>query len=433
LRPRVRTSLGLLLAACLAGHGCAKPKGVEGAPVDPVACLSAGSVRDVVFLIGDAGAPKLGPEGDPEIVDPVLGALQADVAAAVAQVGADRVWTIFLGDNVYQKGLVPEGHADRRHGERVLEAQVAAAAPGRAVFTLGNHDWDMDGPRGWQHALEQRRFLERFAPRVESLPPGGCAGPYHLDVGDHLRFVFIDIAGFDHMTANPEEHARECRKTRDGLEAFFDLSAELRQNEGRHVALAMHHPLITAGPHGGNFTWKQHIFPLTDFWDWAWLPLPIIGSLYPLSRRMGVTITDTTNPLYEQAIFQVYRASSPFSPLFFVGGHEHSLQVHRDILGVYYLVSGAGSTKKVNRVENLDTVMMAEALPGYMRLNVHDNGALGLTVLAADDPAIDLFPMSNLIGGSEPPQSEPIFGHCLADGPYREWRRTRDREAGATR
>lgn len=433
MRSRARALLGLLLAACLAGHGCGTPKGVEGAPVPPVACLSAGSVRDVVFLIGDAGAPKLPDEGSTEIVDPVLGALHADVQAAVERLGKDRVWTIFLGDNVYQKGLVPEGHADRRHGERVLEAQIAAAAPGHAVFTLGNHDWDMDGPRGWQHALEQKRFLERYAPRVQSLPPAGCAGPYHLDVGDHLRFVFIDIAGFDHMIAKPEEYGQECKRTRDALEAYYDLSAEFTQNEGRHVGLAMHHPLITAGPHGGNFTWKQHIFPLTDFWDWAWLPLPIIGSLYPLSRQLGVTITDTTNPLYEQAIFQVYRASSPFSPLFFVGGHEHSLQVHRDVLGVYYLVSGAGSTKKVNRVEKLDTVMMAEAVPGYMRLNVGDNGALGLTVLAADQQALDLFPMPGLSGNDEPPRSEPIFRHCLSDGPHREWRRTRDLETGAKR
>ena len=72
-----------------------------------------------------------------------------------------------------------------------------------------------------------REALERFEPRVRSLPPGGCAGPYVLDVGEHLRFVFIDIAGFDHMTQEPEEHASECRKTRDALEAFFDLSASL--------------------------------------------------------------------------------------------------------------------------------------------------------------------------------------------------------------
>ncbi len=426
----MRALLSPLLAACLA-PGCVQLWQLDPGPVAPVHCKSAGEVADVVFLIGDAGAPKLADEGAAQIVDPVLGALDADVEDAVAEVGADHVWTLFLGDNVYQKGLVPEGHSDRLQGERVLETQIAAAAPGRAAFTLGNHDWDMDGPRGWEHAVEQRRFLERFAPRVQSLPLAGCAGPRHLDVGEHMRFVFIDLAGFGQMIDHPEEYSQECRESRSALEAYYDLSAEFTQNEGRHVALTMHHPIITAGPHGGNFTWKQHLFPLTDFWDWAWLPLPIVGSLYPLSRQLGVTGTDVTNPLYEQSIFQIYRASSPFSPLFFVGGHEHSLQVHRDVLGVYYLVSGAGSTKKVNRVERQGTVMMAEALPGYMRLDLHGDGAIGLTVLAADKQARDLFPMGGLTGEGHSPQSEPIFRHCLADGPHQQWRRTRDMEAGA--
>ena len=53
---------------------------------------------------------------------------------------------------------------------------------------------------------------------------------------------------------------------------------EFDHPDGRHVGFAQHHPLITAGPHGGHYTWKQHVFPLMDFWPNAWIPLPIIGS-----------------------------------------------------------------------------------------------------------------------------------------------------------
>ena len=61
-------------------------------------------------------------------------------------------------------------------------------------------------------------------------------------------------------------------------------------------------------------------------------------------------------------------------PRLFVGGHEHSLQLHRNFLGVYYLVSGAGSASKVDRVideMDMDTLMKAAAKPGYMRLDQH--------------------------------------------------------------
>jgi hypothetical protein len=284
---------------------------------------------------------------------------------------------------------------------------MAATAPAQAVFLLGNHDWHAEGPEGWERALAQRRFLERFAPRVRMLPPGGCSGPETLDLGPRLRFVLIDPIGFGHLVDHYDTHVTVCPE-RDVVAAFFDLAAELDAPDGHHVALALHHPMITAGPHGGHFGWKQHLFPLTDFWPWAWMPLPVIGSVYPLSRQLGVTGTDATSESYARYIQSIYRASRPLVPLLYVGGHEHSLQVHRDLAGAYYLVSGAGSVSKVDRVTNdMSTAMMAAARPGYMRLDVDARGGLRLTVLALD-------------GGARPRE---IYAHCLADGPPQPWPR----------
>ena len=390
---------GAGLAACLSPVVVPRHGAIDARP-----CDDSSPVTHSVFLIGDAGAPALPLDGSTELVDPVLRGLSTDVAHAVAALDTDRVVVIFLGDNVYWDGLAPQGHRFRRHGERVLEAQIAASAPVRAVFLLGNHDWHVEGPEGWNRALEQRRFLEPFAPRVRMLPPGGCAGPERLDVGRYLRFVLIDPIGFGHLADHHEEHVAAC-KDRDVVEAFLDLADEFDHPDGRHVALALHHPLITAGSHGGHYGWKQHLFPLTDFWPRAWVPLPIIGSVYPLSRQLGVTRTDATHESYARYIQSIYRASRPLVPLLYVGGHEHNLQLHRDLVGAYYLVSGAGSVSKIDRVssDHLDTTMMATARPGYMRLDVTANGSLDLTVLALD-------------GGAHP---KPVYRHCLADGPPR--------------
>lgn len=401
----------LVCVAALAGCAARVVLPRTGA-LEARSCAGAAAVTHSVFLIGDAGAPSL-PLGDAtELVDPVLRALRADVGEAVASLGTEQVATLFLGDNVYRDGLAPEGHPDRRHGERVLAAQMAASEPARAVFLAGNHDWHIEGPEGWTRALEQRRFLARFAPRVRMLPPGGCAGPETLDVGAYLRLVLIDPIGFGHLADHHEEHVTEC-PDRSLTEAFLDLAAEIDHPEGRHLALALHHPLITAGPHGGHFGWKQHLFPLTDFWSWAWVPMPVLGSVYPLSRQLGVTGTDATSESYARYIQSVYRASRPLVPLIYVGGHEHSLQVHRDLVGAYYLVSGAGSARKVDRVVNdMTTAMMATARGGYMRLDVDAEGRLALTVLAMD-------------GNGE--RATPIYTHCLADGPPRPWRRRAER------
>lgn len=394
------------LAACaLAVLACASPVVTpSGAPVEAQHCPDSAAPSHSIFLIGDAGDPKLPEDGSQRLVDPVLRGLHADVEAASAALGPGRVVVVFLGDNVYWDGLPLEGHPQRRARERKLEAQIAASEPAAAVFVLGNHDWHIEGPEGWERALAQRRFLEKFAPRVAMRPLAGCAGPDHLDVGAHLRLVFIDPIGFGHLASHPEEHRSAC-PDRSLIEAYLDLAAEFDAPEGRHMALLLHHPLITAGPHGGHYTWKQHIFPLTDFWPWAWLPLPIVGSVYPLSRQLGVTGTDVTHDAYQRYIAAIYRAARPQVPALFIGGHEHSLQVHRDVVGAYYLVSGAGSVSMVNRVEDMDTLMMAAARPGYMRLDVGAGGALDLTVLALD----------------RDDHPEPIYGHCLAEGPPEPW------------
>lgn len=400
---RLAAVAGLL--ALVAGCGRA-PVAIYGAPVDPVECPPDSRASHAVFLIGDAGDPKLPPDGSDELVDPVLRGLHARIAEEVASHGEDGVFAIFLGDNVYKYGMAPPGHRDRRRTERVLEAQIAAAAPAQTTFVLGNHDWQMNGPEGWTRALAQREFLRGYAPRVRTRPEAGCTGPETLDVGEQLRFVFADEAAYEHVYKEPEEHARFCPH-RSNIEAYLDLAAEFDDPGRRHVAFVMHHPLVTAGPHGGHFTWKQHIFPLTDFWSWAWLPLPIIGSAYPLARQFGVSQTDLTNEEYDRMIREVFRAARPRVPDLYVAGHEHSLQLHRDELGIYYLVSGAGSTSKIERVEPMPTAMMTAARAGFMRLDVHDTGALRLSVFALDGA-----------GGTE-----KIFRHCLADRPPEPRRR----------
>ena len=72
---------------------------------------------------------------------------------------------------------------------------------------------------------------------------------------------------------------------------------------------------------------------------------------------------------------------------------------HRDVIGTYYLVSGSGS--ETTRVERTGTSMLSEASKGYMRLDLYDDGALGVDVLALRDGE----------------QAEAIFSHCLATGP----------------
>jgi hypothetical protein len=390
---------------CLLALACRAPVQASWRPKMPdPTCADSSQIEASAFLIGDVGAPTLAKEGTDPHADPVLGAMRDEVDAAVARLGADNVVVQFLGDNVYQTGLDPEPGKYRTHGERVLQAQIAAAGEARAIFAAGNHDWGMVGINGFDQIRAQNEFLSQQGPRVKMLPPGGCGGPAVLDLGPHLRFVFVDLIGYGHAEVYADAHARACPDEPDPVKPYRRFARLLDETEGKHVVLATHHPLITAGPHGGHFTWKQHLFPLTDFWPWAWLPLPIIGSAYPLSRQLGVTGTDVANEDYTIYLNAVYTAATPRAPVLVAAGHEHSLQVHRDAVGIFYAVSGAGSTKKVDRVEPMETLLMSEAKPGYMRLDVHRNGSLELDVI-----------------GVERSGPRSLFQACIAHGPASEY------------
>jgi hypothetical protein len=115
-----------------------------------------------------------------------------------------------------------------------------------------------------------------------------------------------------------------------------------------------------------------------------WIPLPIIGSIFPLSRMMGVTDTDMMSANYQLYLDGAKELFSPGHPTLVAAGHEHSLQVHVDPTGVFHAVSGAGSSNKIDYVRRMHSDLMSLAAPGYMRLDSHPDASLRLHVIALD-------------------------------------------------
>jgi hypothetical protein len=202
----------------------------------------------------------------------------------------ERSVAVFLGDNIYPLGLPDTAADDRAEMERRLMEQIDAVleSGGRGIFVPGNHDWIRGREGGWEAILRQERFvIERGAPDVVWLPSGGCPGPVSVDLGERVRVVAIDTQWWLNKHAKPKHPYSSCPA--DAKWEFTDsLRAEVRRAGDRHVVVAAHHPLATGGTHGGNFTVKDHIFPLTVAVKWLYLPLPIIGSAYPIARQSGI-------------------------------------------------------------------------------------------------------------------------------------------------
>ncbi len=363
--------------------------GSATAPAPPVAAHCAGDepLESVLFLIGDSGAPLPASDGeDPVDAEPVLRALAAAAADAVAEIGPERAAAVFLGDNVYPDGTPPEPGPERDRAERRLGTQLEALrrAGLRAWFLPGNHDWG-DGGFDDGRARVRRQGELLAASGIATLRPAeACPGPERVRLGDQIELVLLDTAWWLHGDAAPRAPDASCaaRSEADVTAALVAALHEIAAS-GRHAVVAAHHPLATGGPHGLHFRWTDHLFPLRLLDSRLVLPLPILGSAYPLARILGASPQDFSHPRNRALRRTLEGALAQAPPLVYAAGHEHGLQLLRGNAARWLVVSGAGSSRKITFSRSVEGTLYAEAVPGFARLDVRRGGSVELRFFMA--------------------------------------------------
>jgi hypothetical protein len=362
------------IALAVAASACAsalKPATPVPAPVAPK-----DSIELAIFLIGDAGSKAY--DGEPVLQEL---ALQSDSLRPVRQ------FVVFLGDNVYPRGVPPVGHPNRDDAERRLAAQVLAIRKGSAQGLLipGNHDWDRQGRDGWNSIRRQDSLVRKFGGGdVRLAPSGGCPGPDVVDLGTHVRLIALDSEWWVHNDVKPYGDSSPCPTTTEE-EVADSLEGALRDKGQRLAIVLTHHPMRSGGTHGGAFTIGDHIFPLRNWKPWMWLPLPLIGSLYPFARQMGISNQDVNGSRYSRMRLAFERAFYKQPPLVIASGHDHDLQVIRGgrsgiTWAGYQLVSGAGILGHESVVRNVEGSLFKRETAGFMRLDVTRDGRVRLSV-----------------------------------------------------
>jgi hypothetical protein len=346
--------------------------GVIPRTFDPVAAFE--QVETRLVILGDAGAPAA-----PK--DPVL-----EAARREAERDPEHTVVVFLGDNLYPRGLVPAQDPARGEMERRMDAQLEAAvgSGAHAIFTPGNHDWDAWGPDGWNAIKRQGEYIrEKSDGLAELLPAQGCPGPEVRDIGPRLRLVLLDTQWWLHPYDKPKHPSSPCPADSE-TEVLDALEQAIASAAGRYVVVAAHHPLATGGLHGGYFGWRDHIFPLRARKSWLWIPLPGLGSLYPMARRGGVSDQDVAGKLNRRMREALEGVFSRHPPLVYAAGHDHNLQVLSGQDVKFLLVSGAGYYGHVSRTAWTRNTLFAREASGYMVLEVGLEGPPRLGVTTVD-------------------------------------------------
>jgi len=331
-----------------------------------------------LFLIGDAGRPAAPPDSEP-----VFMALRAAAASAPHPV------IVFLGDNAYPSGMPDSTAPNRAKAERTLlqALGVLRASGARGFFVPGNHDWDSMQPGGWEAILRQERFIAAAGGGPGLLPAGGCPGPAVRDFGTVVRLVALDTQWWLQDGPKPQGPTSSCPAATEGA-VIDSVRAALRTAGKRDVVVVAHHPLVSGGAHGGHFGWQDHVFPLRNINPWLWIPLPLIGSAYPIARVEGISRQDIPSRAYGRmlvALDSAFAGAPPsVPPLVYAAGHEHTLQVIAGTSARYVLVSGAGTFGHIDHVMALDSTRFARSASGFMRVEFLRDGRARLGVIIVD-------------------------------------------------
>jgi hypothetical protein len=203
-----------------------------------------------------------------------------------------------------------------------------------------------------------------------------------VDVGRRLRLVLLDTQWWLHGGPKPGPGSG-CRAADESAVAD-SLRADLTRAEGRAVVVAAHHPLESAGEHGGFFGIEDHLFPLRAVRRWLWVPLPGLGSIYPLARQNGISNQDQTGPVNRRMREMLEAAMHDHPPLVWASGHEHNLEVLEGTRPRWLLVSGAGIYGHEGPAFRRTAMRFGSDDAGFMRIEFLADGRARLGVLAVD-------------------------------------------------
>ncbi len=319
------------------------------------------TIQARIVVIGDAGSFHKDSKGNDRhyVVSAVKKTIPLDAKTTV----------LYVGDNLYYTGLPDNALKTYDIRRQVLDSQmdIALGTKAKVYFIPGNHDWDKMQADGWEAIKREQEYIDTAGHRknVEFYPKGGCPGPVEVPVNDDVVMILMDSQWWLHEYDKPGIESDCSAKTRE--QVVSELDDMLERNSQKLILFAEHHPLKSYGIHGGYFTWKQHIFPFTDAKPNWYIPLPLIGSIYPITRSVFGTPQDLPHPTYQNMIKSLQDVLKQHLNVIYVAGHEHNLQLIKDSSS-YYVISGAGTNK--TRVGHNKNLLFGKQQYGFMVLTI---------------------------------------------------------------
>ncbi|MEM6782952.1 MAG: BamA/TamA family outer membrane protein [Bacteroidota bacterium] len=387
LAARPLAALGLALCAALALSACThtRPQLDPQSGAVPDAPAPTGPHMHRVVLIGNTGAALE--------TDAALGRLGEELAALDAD-DQEATTVVYLGD-VMPGGMPDSSSTSRAEAEAHLRRQLAPLAGfrGRVIVLAGDRDWEggLAALRRTEAFVEQHlhALLEDEAddPDVDNTfrPDGGYPGPEDVKLADGLRLFALNTGWWLTDEERPFGDTGDYDLV-EPVDMLAELEDRLEDRDDDDIVVVGHHPLLSNGRYGGAYPLADHLFPLRNAVGPLGyvLPLPLVGSTYPLYHAYIGTDQDLAEARYAAlngALERVYRTHGN---VFVAGAHDFSLQHFPLSAGEYNrhaIVSGAGV--RTEGVAGGGATAFTAAQPGYVVLDFYEDRAVWLRAQGA--------------------------------------------------
>jgi hypothetical protein len=208
------------------------------------------------------------------------------------------------------------------------------------IFLPGDRDWLSSNKYGLNNANIIEKILESLPFQNITWQPGhGCPGPKEVEIGDNLLLLIINTQYWNHLYRVPAPIEAECNISSLG-EFMEELEDNISESRNKNVLISGHFPIISTGEYGGAMNFRKHIFPLTDVSPNLWIPLPVVGSLYPAYRQNVGSDMDIINERYQDFNEGLKQIIQDNPGLIYVSGHDYIQQLLYSNKS-YFINSGA--------------------------------------------------------------------------------------------
>lgn len=335
------------------------------------ALLYAQEIERRLILIGDAGEINT----EQEILIP----------AAAELVLPDKTKAYFLGDNIYPTGMGLDD-SSRLQSAAILRSQFEPFRQ-RGVpvyFMAGNHDWDKSGRDGFAKIKALETYIHDLADNgLRFVPSAGNLGPFVELLTDSIVTVIYD-SEFWLFPHHDSARSKYIAQQKEQFLTILDSVAE--EHREKKLLVMSHHPMRSYGEHSLRFSVTDHIFPLRKIWRGLYIPLPILGSVYPLLRSTVFrTAEDLKHPCYRELIESVTDVLSDHPRVLYISGHDHGLQLIQD--GTFtQVVSGSGA--KTSDIRTASDLRYRFGQQGFTVMDFLTNGETKVSFYVVDKDLI---------------------------------------------